>query len=117
MPLLSLRSRLNVGMLVFRGKGGILSLNQDRGWRAEAAIFKRNADHSRLLFLRSLNPTGAPTYGLIDCVAVNAFRQSTEERVYNAVVATLSLLNSFKRFMNSKRDRIKDLFFRAAPTE
>ena len=35
-------------------------------------------------FLRSLNPTGAPIYGLIDCITVNVFRQfrqSTEERV------------------------------------
>jgi hypothetical protein len=32
-------------------------------------------------FLRSLNFTGAPIHGLIDCIAVNVFRQSTEERL------------------------------------
>lgn len=30
-------------------------------------------------FLRSLNLTGAPIHGLIDCIAVNVFRSITEE--------------------------------------
>jgi hypothetical protein len=32
-------------------------------------------------FVRSLNLTGAPIHGLIDCVAANVFRWTTEERV------------------------------------
>lgn len=48
-------------------------------------------------FLRSLNLTGAPIHGLIDCIAVNVFRQfrqPTGERVGNCTITRSISLTS-----------------------